>query len=162
MSYYLGIDPGKTGAIALLDARGCPVLLEDWLGDEIVAAGLLLAAQGKYGRFVVGALENVHSRPTDGVKQAFCFGRNFGAWLGLCAACGVPLELVTPQTWMKGVVFKTDGGKDASLTAARRLFPSMSERLKRKKDNGRADALLIARWLWLKHGGKEAYEDEEF
>jgi crossover junction endodeoxyribonuclease RuvC len=93
-------------------------------------------------------LENVHSMPREGVSSAHKFGRCWGAVDGVLGALGIATNLVTPQKW------KRDAGligrdKDAGRLLALRLFPSLAGELKRKKDHGRADALLIARYGML-------------
>jgi crossover junction endodeoxyribonuclease RuvC len=71
---------------------------------------------------------------------------NFGIWQGIVAALGIPLELVTPQTWKKhfGLIGEE---KDVSRIKAMQLFPEVGKDLKLKKNNSRAEALLMAQYL---------------
>jgi hypothetical protein len=144
MGTYIGIDPGQSGAIAVINRDGYTV--DDWPGDEVAAADLILTikhnAPGCGG--IVAALESVHAMPRQGVSSTFKFGCNFGIWRGILAMAGIPFRLVRPQEWQRGVITKADG-KTSSLAAARRLFPAAS--MDRVRDHGRADALLIADWL---------------
>jgi crossover junction endodeoxyribonuclease RuvC len=80
----------------------------------------------------------------------FSFGCSFGVILGVLAALSIPLVLVRPQAWKKraGLPGKREN-KDAARTLAQQLYP-LAE-LGRKKDIGRADAILIARF-----GAKES------
>jgi len=118
-------------------------LVEDWPGDPVAAADLLRG-------WLVGhdvrlcALERVASRPGQGVSSVFSFGVNFGTWQGLLAALSIPYTLPTPQCWQKGLIVPSDGPdpKARSLAVARRLFPGVD--LSRRKDHGKADALLLA------------------
>jgi crossover junction endodeoxyribonuclease RuvC len=73
----------------------------------------------------------------------FAFGESFGVIRGVVSALGMPLELVTPATWKRrfGLI---GAEKDAARTKATELYPGII--LARKKDVGRADALLIARY----------------
>lgn len=143
---FLGIDPGKTGAAALIDDQGRMLEVADWPGDHVAAAQLLARWVYSFG-ITCGAIERVHSGPGEGVKSAFSFGQNYGSWLGVTGALYIPMLNPTPQEWQTGLVRKTDGpdAKARSLSVARRLFPSV-DCLSRKKDHGRADALLIAWW----------------
>jgi hypothetical protein len=56
--------------------------------------------------------------------------------------------MVTPQKWKKDL--KLDSDKNKSLALARELWPLAP--LERKKDNGRAEALLMAEWLRRQDG----------
>ena len=80
-----------------------------------------------------------------GAQTAFIQGYNFGLWRGLLAARGLKVEVVKPQAWKAamGLAHK-DSSKDASRTMARAMFPEVAAKLARKKDHGRAEALLIA------------------
>ncbi|WP_421901278.1 hypothetical protein [Maridesulfovibrio sp.] len=140
MKAVIGIDPGKTGAMALLSAEG-DLEIQDWV-DAPTVSGKLLEWRSFYQITNVG-LERVHSMPGQGVSSTFKLGENFGIWQGLLLAYGLPFETITPQTWMKSysMVKKVRNDKP-SLTVARQLFPAAP--LERKKDHGRADALLLA------------------
>lgn len=150
MSSYLGIDPGKTGAWALLDERGyykysglCP--------DNVVAMAQVLKGydldQQMEGPIHLVGLEAVHAMPGQGVTSMFTFGTNFGQWQGILAALGLPFELITPQRWQKAVL---DSSRDA-MAYARRRWPEAP--LARKKDDGVADALCLAEYVRCKHQG---------
>ena len=89
-------------------------------------------------------VETVHAMPGQGVTSMFSFGKAAGTIEGVLAGLEIPVTFVTPQAWKKPLgLLKKD--KDVSRTLAIQLFPALSEQLKRKKDGGRADALLIAR-----------------
>jgi hypothetical protein len=60
-----------------------------------------------------------------------------------------PSTYVTPAAWTKSV--GRAAGKDASRMRAMELFPSKAELFKRAKDDGRADAALIAYWYITKN-----------
>ena len=140
---WIGIDPGKTGAAALVYADGH--LVKDWPGDVVSASDLLLEWRMTFHVQLV-ALERVHAMPKQGVSSTFSLGQNFGQWEGIIAAFALPSIQPTPQEWQKGLVKPSDGpdAKSRALVVARRLFPDAE--LSRKKDNGRADALLMAWW----------------
>lgn len=139
---FLGIDPGATGAAALIGPDGL-ALVEPWPGDVVAAADLLRGWVARY-RVTLAALERVASRPGQGTVSTFTFGANFGAWQGILAALGIPYTMPTPATWQRGLVLPSDGPgpKARALAVARRLFPAVD--LHRKGDHGKADALLLA------------------
>lgn len=148
---WIGIDPGKEGAAALIFRDG--QVVTDWPGDAAGAAELLLTWRPEYNVELV-ALERVGSMPGQGVKSMFSFGENFGTWQGILAALGIPHVMPRPQQWQRGLVMPSDGAdpKARSLAVARRLFPDAD--LSRKKDHGRADALLLAWWA-RRQGGDQ-------
>jgi len=138
---WLGIDPGVSGAVACI-TDGL-ALVEDWPGDAALTVDLLRGWLCEYSVRLC-ALEAATSRPAQGVRSVFTFGRNFGQWEGLLSALGVPFQIVTPGNWQRGLVRPSDGAspKERALTVARRLYPDMD--LHRKGDDGKADALLLA------------------
>ena len=148
----IGIDPGLDGAIAWLDGDGHYLVWDTptakdgrhrvYLLSEMRAL-LLNATVGVQGTHHV-FIEKVHSMPRQGVASSFNFGDGFGSWKGLVAGLALPMTLVTPQRWQKTILDGMQGGKDASIIRALELFPLAD--LKRKKDHGRADALLIAEY----------------
>jgi crossover junction endodeoxyribonuclease RuvC len=66
---------------------------------------------------------------------------------GLC----IPVQMVAPTKWKKAMMYGMGKEKDASRLAALRLYPKAELHL--CKHHGRADAILMARWLWEKHDG---------
>ncbi len=143
---WLGIDPGQTGAAALIPAEGLH-LVEDWPKDVNLAAELLRSWSMVYDIELAG-MERVAARPGQGVTSMFRFGQNLGQWEGIIATLGIPLLQPTPREWQAGLVRKSDGScpKTRSLAAARRLFPRVECDLTKKAHSGRSDALLIAWW----------------
>lgn len=144
---YVGIDPGGSGAIAII-SRDLEVLgLYDWPGDEVGAANIVRSFSSRYS--LLAALEKVHSLPPAkkvSTTSMFKFGTGYGIWKGILASFQIPFVEVPPRTWQKGVLKKAQDKKPAMASAAR-LFPTAELYGPRggKKD-GRADALLIADW----------------
>jgi len=149
----LGIDPGLTGAIALIDGEDC---LQVWdmpaiekthgKGKEVNAyllADLIVEAVSEAEGNIVAHVEQVSAMPGQGVSSMFSFGHSAGVVKGVLGALGVKVVMVRPQAWKKTHSL-TGKGKDASRTLAISLYPEMRHRLERKKDVGRADAMLIA------------------
>lgn len=145
---YIGIDPGKSGAMAIIRSDSVEVIPFD---QEKYRDKL-----GEITQSAFCAVEKVGAMPKQGVVSSFEFGRNAGFIDGLLWAYKIPCKLVTPQTWKKEyTLLKRD--KDASVAEAHRLFPSVSLRPTEKcrKDNdGMAEALLIAEW------GRRWHRDE--
>jgi len=93
--------------------------------------------------------------PKQGVSSTFKFGMNFGAWQGILAALRIPYITVTPRQWQKALLDAGTGETKArSLNMARRLFPEVEMRF--KADDGKADALHLARWAQREYQMKGA------
>lgn len=138
--YYAGIDPGKTGALALLSEDGKFYSVTDF--SESFS---FLEQHKELIKFLY--LERVHSMPGQGVSSTFLFGENFGWWQGVLQAMKIPFETKLPQAWQKGFdIKKSKSDAKPSLEIARRLFPEAPLNL--KKHHNRADALLIAYKCW--------------
>lgn len=142
MKAFLGIDPGQSGAAALLTADG-EDLVRDYPGDAVAAADLIREWRAGH-KIELACLETVHAMPRQGVSSTFKLGSGFGQWLGILAALSIPHVLVRPQVWQKGILSKGDGPdtKAQSLASARRRWPDLELGL--KKHHGRADALHLA------------------
>jgi len=93
---------------------------------------------------IVAVIERVGSRPGEAPSFAFQFGRGVGMVEGVLAALHVPTDYVTPQQWQKAVGARD--GKDGNRQRAAELFPAYAHLFARKKDDGRADAALMAWW----------------
>ena len=151
MNYVIGVDPGLDGAIALI--RGSSVQVWDcpWVKAkkgrefdvaqmaEIVAVIDSLVA----GNAVASVIERGIAMPKQASNTTYKQGRGQGIWEGLLAQAGFAFELITPQSWKKSMGLSGQP-KDASRAKAAALYPSIREQLKRKKDDGRAEAVLIA------------------
>lgn len=151
--YIVGIDPGKTGALALVAPDGelvdicdmpiagkqvVPTLLDDWFTDIAPIEPLVV-------------LEAVHAMPRQGVASSFNFGVSYGVLLGVVAARRLRLETVTPARWKRDMRLTAD--KDEARRRACQRWPDDAWRFKRKKDDGRAEAALLAVWWATKGDG---------
>ena len=142
----IGIDPGLTGALAILangvfeGVHDLPIIRDRtlaWIdGNELQS--LILAALA--GRTAVAIIERVSAMPKQGIASAFQFGVGFGSILGVLQALHLPIEFVTPAVWKRSLGLSKD--KHASLHKARLLFPTAELHL--AKHDGRAESLLIA------------------
>ncbi len=151
MTTFIGIDPGFKGAIAIIHEEykvrviDAPTLMVGNKRDYHVHEMLRILAPYRIG--TKAAIEKVHALPPPASRaSAFTFGKGVGLWLGVLTGLGIPYEQVTPQRWQKEMMDGMQKGKDASRAQAMALFPAIAEELKRKSDDGRADALLIAEW----------------
>lgn len=139
---YIGIDPGKSGALAQIDEHGNAGIIP-WDEESYIGA---LGGAWLQNNCVV-CLEHVGAMPGQGVTSMFNFGQNFGYIKGLLEAFSIPYELVRPQKWKKE--FSITGDKNSSIEVCKRLFPGVSllrtDQCK-KDDNNMAEALLMAEY----------------
>lgn len=147
----LGIDPGCYGALALLssgvlaDVRDMPVvMLRRGKTDKPEVDGAALAAFVRSLRPDIAVLERVGGLPGQSAPAAFNFGRAAGAVEYTLTALGVRVESVAPATWKKAL--RVNPGKDGSRALAARMWPAQAALFARAKDDGRAEAALIAEW----------------
>lgn len=159
----IGIDPGVGGAIALLDIRNTlhPLsIVHDMplrypkgsraagVVDPAGVAGLIRSFP--IDRFQVSAaVEQVGSRPHQ--AGAFNFGLSTGILHGVLGAFGIPFASIPPSVWKPTMGLgrsnpdeTQSSTKNRARALASRLFPAMSMDFSRVKDDGRAEAMLIA------------------
>jgi len=141
-----GVDPGFGGAVALYDPKtrflevhDMPVLADPAGKRSLNVGGLLSILEGEHGCVW---LEKVAARPGQGVTSMFRFGECYGATTACIIAAGRELRDVTPSQWKKH--FGLKGAKDAAINLAQKRFPEHRHYFLRKKDDGRAEAALIA------------------
>lgn len=145
-----GIDPGVSGAIAILDMEKGYLSVIDMPTHQIERNGKTkneISAQ-LVARYLEDQkpdhvwIEKVGAMPGQGVSSMFQFGRSVGTIEGIIAALRLPISYVTPQKWQKASGMRA--GKDGSRQRAQELFPAFAQHFTRMKDNGRSDAALIA------------------
>jgi len=158
-----GIDPGLSGALAfgyssgkikLLDIPTLTIAGAKKSRREINVTSLLEMITEWYvtmGPTCPIAVEWQQAMPDmrgrkQGATSTFRTGFNYGLIIGLLESNGIPYHLVSPVSWKRGMMADMPKEKSASIVAAKRIFPQSADQLTRKKDDGRADALLIAEY----------------
>lgn len=144
----VGIDPGKTGAIAVIEGtraavHDVPVFGSRSRPGELNPDGMIVALRLLEPHHVY--IETQQAMPRQGVSSTFATGYGYGLWVGIITTLGLPWTAVRPAVWKRAMLAgldKTD--KTVSRIAACRLFPHLSGELARVSDHGRAEALLIA------------------
>ena len=150
----IGIDPGLSGGIAILEDNkvkemyDMPVMADGKKNKRQLNNALLvqlLKDNIKSIEDTVMVVEQVNAMPGQGVTSMFNFGQTFGAIKGICAALGLPIFFVRPAKWKKHFEL-INSSKDASRTKVIEMYPSISDKLSKKKDVNKSDAVLIARY----------------
>ena len=155
----IGIDPGKSGAIAFLDNGRLTHVADMPVVGNIISPHTLTnliewSAELDNGEPATVVIEDVHAMPKQGVTSSFSFGRSIGVAEGVVAALGHPTIYVTPARWKKALGLTSDKGM--CRRRAIETWPHMAAHFQRAKDDGRAEAALIAWWHWTtqQQGGK--------
>jgi Holliday junction resolvasome RuvABC endonuclease subunit len=149
----LGVDPGVHGALVVLDTdtdtlaavEDMPIVSvkrtsargQSNLISESHLAGLVSVLSPD-----VAWIERVHAMPKQGVTSSFNFGLGFGLVLGVLAASKVPFFLVSPTEWKRE--FRLGPDKQQARILASRRFPHSAMAFARVRDDGRAEAALLA------------------
>ena len=150
----IGIDPGLSGAIAILEDKkvlnilDMPVMAEGKKNKrQVNSAQLVNIIKKNINKTdeISVVVEQVNAMPGQGVTSMFNFGQTFGAIKGVCAALELPIFFIRPSKWKKHFEL-INSSKDASRTKAIEMYPSLSDKLSKKKDVNKSDAILIARY----------------
>lgn len=150
-SLTLGVDPGlHHGALALYDpvsndvirVLDVPTLTSSDCRTELdyKALSSILEPLMPLVRFAV--IEQVSAMPKQGVTGVFRFGHATGLLTGIIAAHHIPIHQVRPAVWKS--IMALSHNKDESRQKASLMFPHHANLFIRKKDDGRAEALLLA------------------
>jgi len=160
VKFYLGIDPGKSGAM---------VLLNENMGIERMAKAPLIKSTKAKDEYDIPALCDILDEMTEDLDATLAVverqqplpakmggsaanyqrGFSFGMYQGLLTSRGVSYEVVAPRTWQK-VMFtgvNAEDTKAASVLVAKRYWPKQDwKRTARsiKDDDGLTDAALLA------------------
>ncbi|KAL2653171.1 hypothetical protein R1flu_021299 [Riccia fluitans] len=157
-SVCVGIDPDLSGAIAVLrtednttsaeviDVPCVTVSVNKKMRrrhDYQAIAALVRQLQAPEGS--IAFVEQAMPFPKDGKQGWYITGYGYGVWLGILAAAGFTVIPVQAKVWKTALrICGKEFTKDDSRALASSLFPALSLQLRRKKDHGRAEALLIA------------------
>ena len=161
----IGIDPGISGSLCffedgkIIDLVEMPSMAEGKKNKKQVnGAQIYNEISSRIRNFekkdIKVIIEQVSAMPGQGVTSMFNFGQSFGVLKGICAAMQLPMYFVRPAKWKKYFNL-INAEKDASRTKAIQIFPYISEKLSRKKDSNKADAILIASFFF------ETYQSDE-
>ena len=154
----IGIDPGISGSICffengkIIDVIEMPTMTEGKKNKKQVNGSQIyneiLKRTNKFQKKDIRVIvEQVSAMPGQGVTSMFNFGQSFGALKGICAAMQLPMYFVRPAKWKKYFnLIKSE--KQASRTKAIEIFPQISNKLSKKKDINKADAILISSYFY--------------
>lgn len=170
MTIYVGVDTGVSGAIGVIFPDGTVEAFDMPTLQIVVGKGkdqktrrvldrkaILLFLETHGPDDVCVALEKPSAMPKTtiskdgreitqgmGAVAMLSYGISHGVWLGICTALRIPVDEIHPLTWKSKMCAGMAKGKDVSRLRVMELFPSVD--VTRKKDHGKADALLIAEY----------------
>jgi len=155
---YLGIDPGKQGAAVLLRRDGslASSLKLPHVGKDLDLTTLTIwldghcCDEGCSPDSVVAVIEALGSRPAPkmGASSAITMGKNWGRLDGWLSGIGCRYDIVQPKRWQTEICPGSGDPKPRSISACRRLIPSLdlTPGRKKKPDDNIADAGCIAEY----------------
>ena len=134
--FWIGVDPGKSGGAALMDAEN----------GEIVSTIKFTESERDIHEWFLAintahaVIEKVHSMPRQGVRSMFTFGQQYGFCRAMLIAHSFPFQAVAPNVWMREMGLKTRGDKKVNYSRAQELFPNI------RVTHAIADACLLAEY----------------
>ena len=152
----IGIDPGLSGAIAVMHDKkvinmyDMPVMAEGKKNKRQLNSSQLvniIKENIHEDEETIVVVEQVNAMPGQGVTSMFNFGQTFGAIKGVCAALKLPIFFVRPSKWKKYFEL-INSSKDASRTKVIEMYPTLSGQLAKKRDVNKSDAILIAKFYF--------------
>lgn len=147
--FYAGIDPGyRNGGVAILQGGWSEVHDLPVFTDQGVDCTSLIDILRSI-KISLCVVEKQSSRPKQGVASAFKIGMAYGQILACLAVTQTPYRIVTPSKWKNA--FNVPSDKDGARRLAQQLYPQQQQHLSRKKDEHRAEALLIAAYAEATH-----------
>lgn len=150
---YIGIDPGLTGAIAMIRStdKFTPPMIKVW--KTPVISGMVDAAEvaSILSEFTKGytplcCIEKAQAMPKQGVVGVFTYGKGYGQLIACLQIEAIPFYEIPPGTWKKKYSLIKQP-KSVSVKVASQLFPSMTKSLYGPRgglNDGVAEALLLA------------------
>jgi len=140
----IGIDPGKSGAVAIWN-NGLDKVIKCPSTPKKMAD--IIKYQDCNVSKVFVYIEKVWAFPTDARSSAFKFGANYGTWLGILGALNIEPKLVAPISWQKHFNNKLPKEKPLRKNALHKIAMSYTEKKIYKYS---ADAVLIAVYGFIK------------
>ena len=149
---YLGIDPGKNGAVCIvypdnIEAYKCPKTAQEM--SDIIRVYLSKCRKLNYDSVV--CIEKVNVFPTDGKVSAFTFGTNYGMWQGILGCLNIDPQFIRPQEWQ--TLYKEEHDIPKEYVKKKRKFKEIASNYMVNVTLATADAILIARYLKEKDNG---------
>lgn len=152
----LGIDPGRNGGICVLSItrpreiialENIPILEDGQMDAKSLATFLDLHRMALKFCVIEKVSAMVYTDKSgqvrgQGAAASFNFGKGFGVLLGCLHSASIPVIEVAPSVWK--ILLNLSSAKSDSINRAHELYPASRARIKLKKHDGIAEALLLA------------------
>lgn len=155
MRFYLGIDPGLSGALAFYDPKAGELSVWDMPTHDIKVANkkkrvldlnaLANIVDPMSQQVILAAVELVGAMPKQGVTSSFSFGFAAGCAQMVVVAYAIPLRTIRPNVWKREMRITAD--KNGARREASRLLPKHAGLWSLVKHDGRAEAALLAYYI---------------
>ena len=152
----LGIDPGSSGGLAIVESKSNSLPKIIWAskmpvvniyGKKIIDV-MMVSSALQVQEIDVTIIEKVHAMPRQGVSSSFQFGRSFGGIESLSYIYTKRVDYVAPAVWKKSLGLGS--AKKDSLDLARLKFGQL-DHWELKSNDGIAEAALLALFWVEKH-----------
>lgn len=150
MKFFIGIDPGKKGGIAVIDEEGFLLHSEEMPltpSGEINSSYIFFVLTEHYlNSQIFCIIEKSQAMPKQGVKSMFNFGKGYGELIAVLKIGAIPFQEITSPIWKKEYSLIKKGKKD-SCEVASKLFPEKVFKTDRGRlKDGEAEACLLAEY----------------
>ena len=150
MARVLGVDPGITGGLAIVETIDVSIVVVDAIDIPTIGTGakervdvLAIRTWIEQHRPACAFIERAQAMPKQGASSGFKYGRATGSIEAAIALSGIPVEIIESSTWKRALRLPGKD-KEAARQRALELFPAAHALLARKRDHNRAEAALIA------------------
>jgi crossover junction endodeoxyribonuclease RuvC len=163
----LACDPGKQGAVAWVHSSGALIAVADMPVVEVNGKRRIGSAElarimavREAQMIVIEGVWAIPRREQDGKEvgmgsaSSFSFGYSAGIIEGIAAAMTLPMQIIPAAVWKRRAGVSRDKG--AARMMAQRLWPASATLFTRVRDDGRAEAALLARFVALGNGSAAA------
>ena len=150
MKLYVGIDPGKTGGIGVIDERGQFVAAHRWNTRQPRRLyEFILLIKDDIDKIYLELIQVFPQKETGFISQGQSTIANWGLWQGFLIAANLPFDIISPLTWQACFKLTSWQAKQkdgivchSPLTLARSLWPGAP--LEYQVDDGKAVGLILA------------------
>jgi len=161
-NFYGGIDPGHTGALAIVNAAGTtarvwdmPMTKADKDRKKEIDLDQLhtIYREFKHRPGLVLGIEQPNTRPGEGAERSFRFGKGLGYLHAFAHLLNIDYYLLAPNLWKGRLGLPGKSDPEALKTCAAMLdrnYPAAQDLIRGPRGglkSGRIDALLIAHFL---------------
>lgn len=145
----LGVDPGINGGVAIVEITNVSVVIDaidvPVIGSKAKERVDTIAVRKwiEQHQPALAFIERAQAMPKQGASSGFKYGRAVGALEATIALVGIAVQIIEPSVWKRALRLPGKD-KEAARQRAIELFPQAHKLLSRRRDHGRAEAILIA------------------